>query len=79
MEKIDKLALKTAIEDTNKIADHLITLYPYLYISSDEDRFGDKSEIKEDIKELKYLSYMLSRELMKIIDNEKECANDAIL
>lgn len=60
MDKIDKFALKQAIEDADRIANHLILLYPYLYITSDGDKFGDKLEIKEDIKELKYLSYMLS-------------------
>lgn len=71
-DKIDKFSLKQAIESTNKIADHLITLYPYLYLTSDGDKFGDKSDIKEDIKELKYLSYMLSRELLKLFDGEEK-------
>ena len=71
-EEIDKYSLRQAIEGTDKIANHLIVLYPYLYLTSDGDKFGNKSDIKEDIKELKYLSYMLSRELWKIIDGEEK-------
>lgn len=67
--KIDKGSLRRIANDLNNCADSLIQIYPYTYISDDGLKWGNKNNIKDTIKQLKYDSYLITGELMEALDD----------
>lgn len=66
-EHASRITVTDCIKSIDKIADALTVMYPALSIRTLNNDDDNVAEIKEHIKTLKYVSYMLGREL---IDND---------
>ena len=66
-ERASRITVTDCIKSIDKVADDLTVRYPTLSIRDLNHDDDNVTEIKEHIKTLKYVSYMLGREL---IDND---------
>lgn len=66
-EHASRIMVTDCIKSIDKIADDLTVMYPALSIRTLNNDDDNVAEIKEHIKTLKYVSYILGREL---IDND---------
>ena len=66
-EHASRISVTDCIKSIDKIADSLTVMYPALSIRSLNNDDDNVAEIKEYIKTLKYVSYILGREL---VDND---------
>ena len=68
--RFDKGQLRIIAENINRCADDLIQVYPYIFISDAGLRYGNKqTNIKDTIIMLKYNSYLITKELMEVLDD----------
>lgn len=67
--KIDKGSLRIIANDLNRCADELIQVYPYLFISDDGLKYGNKNNIKDTITQLRYDCYQITGILMEVLDD----------
>lgn len=67
--RIDKSSLRIIANDLNKCSDDLLQVYPYLTISEEGLRYGNKNNIKYTITQLRYDCYQLTGVLMEVLDD----------
>ena len=68
--RLDKGQMRIIADNINRCADDLIQVYPYVEVSDEGHRYGNKqTNIKDTIIMLKYCNYLITRELMEALDD----------